>query len=70
MIEVPLIMRRGTTMQRTPRAVRLLRQVRLALAKLRAGLDDVATMCSQHAGCLTLGVMSLARARRVLLEDD
>lgn len=66
-------MRRGTTMQRTPRAVRLLRllrQVRLALAKLRAGLDDVATMCSQHAGCLTLGVMSLARARRVLLEDD
>ncbi len=54
-IEVPLTVRRGKTMQPTPVAVRLLRQVRLALAELRAGLDDVATLRSQHAGRLTLG---------------
>ncbi|CAD0357833.1 LysR substrate-binding domain-containing protein [Xanthomonas hortorum] len=61
-IEVPLTVRRGKTMQPTPVAVRLLRQVRLALAELRAGLDEVAALRSQHAGRLTLGVMPLARA--------
>ncbi|MCE4373121.1 LysR substrate-binding domain-containing protein [Xanthomonas hortorum] len=33
-----------------------------ALAELRAGLDEVAALRSQHAGRLTLGVMPLARA--------
>ncbi|KLC67038.1 LysR family transcriptional regulator, partial [Xanthomonas perforans] len=61
-IEVPLTVRRGKTMQPTPVALRLLRQVRLALAELRAGLDEVAALRSQHAGRLTLGVMPLARA--------
>lgn len=54
-IEVPLTVRRGKTMQPTPVALRLLRQVRLALAELRAGLDEVAALRSQHAGRLTLG---------------
>lgn len=61
-IEVPLTVRRGKTMQPTPVAVRLLRQVRLALAELRAGLDEVAALRSQHAGRVTQGVMPLARA--------
>ncbi|MEG8124627.1 LysR family transcriptional regulator [Xanthomonas hortorum pv. gardneri] len=61
-IEVPLTVRRGKTMQPTPVAVRLLRQGRLALAELRAGLGGGAALRSQHAGRLTLGGMPLARA--------
>ncbi|CAD1797161.1 LysR family transcriptional regulator [Xanthomonas euroxanthea] len=61
-VEVPLTVRRGKTVQATPVATRLLRQVRLALAELRAGLDDVAGLRSQHAGRIALGVMPLARA--------
>lgn len=61
-IEVPLTMRRGKTMQATPVATGLLRQVRLALAELRAGLDEVSALRSQHAGRIALGVMPLARA--------
>ena len=61
-VEVPLIVRRGKSVHATPVALRLLRQVRLALAELGAGLDEVAALRSQHAGRVTVGVMPLARA--------
>ncbi|WP_259167214.1 LysR family transcriptional regulator [Xanthomonas sp. 4461] len=61
-IEVPLTMRRGKAMQPTPVAERLLRQVRLALAEVRAALDEVAALRSHDAGRVVVGVMPLARA--------
>jgi LysR family transcriptional regulator, regulator for genes of the gallate degradation pathway len=62
LIEVPLTVRRGKTVQPTPAATRLLRLVRLALAELAAGLDELAALRSKDAGRITLGVMPLARA--------
>ncbi|WP_336618952.1 LysR substrate-binding domain-containing protein [Stenotrophomonas sp. PS02289] len=61
-IEVPLLQRRGKTLQPTPAANRLLRQVRLALAELNAGLDELHALRDQHGGRLAIGVMPLARA--------
>lgn len=61
-IEVPLLQRRGKTLQPTPSATRLLRQVRLALAELAAGLDELDALRDQHGGRLSIGVMPLARA--------
>jgi LysR family transcriptional regulator, regulator for genes of the gallate degradation pathway len=61
-IEVPLLQRRGKTLQPTPAATRLLRQVRLALAELAAGLEEIATLRDQYGGRLAIGVMPLARA--------
>ncbi|MCC4600392.1 LysR substrate-binding domain-containing protein [Xanthomonas melonis] len=61
-IGVALTVRRGKAVQPTPVAERLLRQVRLALAEVRAALDEVAALRSQHAGRIVLGVMPLARA--------
>lgn len=61
-IEVPLLQRRGKTLQPTAAATRLLRLVRLALSELAAGLDELATMRHQQGGRLAIGVMPLARA--------
>jgi len=61
-IEIPLTLRRGKTVQATPAATRMLRPVRLALSELAAGVDDLATLRSELAGRVTLGVMPLARA--------
>ncbi|GHH53715.1 LysR family transcriptional regulator [[Pseudomonas] boreopolis] len=62
LVEVPLTMRRGKTVQPTPAAGRMLRPVRLALAELAAGLDELAALRSQDAGRVVLGVMPLARS--------
>jgi DNA-binding transcriptional LysR family regulator len=62
LIEVPLTMRRGKTVQSTPAATRMLRLVRLALAELAAGLDELASLRSERGGRIALGVMPLARA--------
>ncbi|KAF1017254.1 MAG: HTH-type transcriptional regulator TsaR [Stenotrophomonas maltophilia] len=61
-IEVPLLLRRGKTLQATPAATRLLRQVRLALSELAAGVDELAALRDQQGGRLAIGVMPLARA--------
>lgn len=62
LVEVPLTLRRGKTVQPTAPAGRMLRPVRLALAELAAGLDELAALRSHDAGRVTLGVMPLARA--------
>ncbi len=61
-IEVMLFQRRGKTMQPTTAATPLLRQVRLALSELAAGMDDLSSMRHQQGGRLSIGVMPLARA--------
>jgi DNA-binding transcriptional LysR family regulator len=61
-IEVPLVQRRGKTMQPTPAASRLLRLVRLALSELTTGLDELASLRNRQGGRLAIGVMPLARA--------
>ncbi|WP_313218239.1 LysR family transcriptional regulator [Stenotrophomonas sp.] len=61
-IETPLMVRRGKTVQPTPAATRMLRLVRLALSELSAGVDELASLRSQQGGRVALGVMPLARA--------
>lgn len=61
-IEVPLLQRRGKSLQPTAAASRLLRLVRLALSELTSGLDELSTMRDQQGGRLAIGVMPLARA--------
>ena len=61
-IETPLTVRRGKTVQPTPAATRMLRLVRLALSELSAGVDELASLRSQQGGRVALGVMPLARA--------
>lgn len=61
-IETPLTVRRGKTVQPTPAATRMLRLVRLALSELSAGIDELASLRSQQGGRVSLGVMPLARA--------
>ncbi|WP_066091781.1 LysR family transcriptional regulator [Xanthomonas massiliensis] len=62
LVEVPLTLRRGKTVQPTSAAIRMLRPVRLALAELAAGLDELAALRSHDAGRIVLGAMPLARA--------
>ena len=62
LIEVPLVVRRGKTVQPTLAATRMLRFVRLARAELEAGLDELAALRSKGAGRIVLGALPLARA--------
>ncbi|WP_024888911.1 LysR family transcriptional regulator [Luteimonas huabeiensis] len=62
LIEVPLCVRRGKTVQSTPAAVRMLRFVRLALSELDAGMDELAALRSKDAGRVAIGALPLARA--------
>lgn len=61
-IEVPLLQRRGKSLQPTAAASRLLRLVRLALSELAAGRDELSSLQDQQGGRLSIGVMPLARA--------
>ncbi|MFP1132642.1 LysR family transcriptional regulator [Asticcacaulis sp. W401b] len=59
---VSLFIRVGQYLRPTVSGERLGRDVRLALAELRAGLDDIASLSSVHSGRLTIGTLPLARA--------
>ncbi|BEV11882.1 LysR family transcriptional regulator [Asticcacaulis sp. DW145] len=59
---VSLLVRVGQYLRPTASGERLGRDVRLALAELRAGLDDIASLSSVHSGRLTIGTLPLARA--------
>lgn len=62
LIEVPLVVRRGKTVQPTLAATRMLRFVRLAHAELQSGLDELAALRSEGAGRILIGALPLARA--------
>ena len=62
-----LIDRRGRGLALTRQGALLARRLRLALAELRSGLEDLADLKGQEAGRIVVGAMPLSRAR--LLPD-
>lgn len=62
-VEVPLLMRAGRAIRPTDAAERLVHFVRLMLAELRAGTEEVAAMDSEPSGHVRVGVLPVARAR-------
>lgn len=62
LLRVPLLMRVGRTMRATAAAERLVRAIRLAMAELQAGLDELAALTRKGAGQIVIGTLSLPRA--------
>lgn len=62
-----LVDRRGRGLVLTRQGAALARRLRLALAELRAGLDDIADLRGRDEGRINVGAMPLSRAR--LLPD-
>ena len=62
MIDVPLVVRRGKSVELSLAATRMLRFMRLARTELQAGLDELAALHSEGAGHIVLGALPLARA--------
>lgn len=63
MIDVPLVVRRGKSVQLSLAATRMLRFMRLARTELQAGLDELAALHHfEGAGKIVLGALPLARA--------
>lgn len=62
-----LVDRRGRGLALTRQGALLARRLRLALAELRSGLEDLADLKGQEAGRIVVGAMPLSRAR--LLPD-
>ncbi len=58
-----LIDRRGRSIELTPQGQKRARSFGLALAELRAGLDDVASWQGKASGRIAIGAMPLSRAR-------
>ena len=58
-----LIDRRGRGLVLTKQGTLLARRLRLALAELRAGLDDIADLRGREGGRIAVGAMPLCRAR-------
>jgi LysR family transcriptional regulator of gallate degradation len=58
----PLFLRMGRTIQLTDAASRFARRARLAMAELRAGLDEVEGLGAGGAGRVVIGALSLPRA--------
>jgi DNA-binding transcriptional LysR family regulator len=70
-VEIPLLERSGRAIRPTAPAERLVHFVRLMLAELRAGIDEIATRNQGLGGTLHIGVLPVARAwflPRVLAE--
>ena len=61
-LDQSLFLRVGRTIQLTPGAVRLARLVRLAMAELRAGLDEVEALHRPGSGHVVIGATPLPRA--------
>ncbi|MGY2337666.1 LysR family transcriptional regulator [Pseudomonas sp. SDO5532_S415] len=61
-VEIPLLERTGRAIQPTATAGRLVHFVRLMLAELRAGIDEIATRNQGQGGTLRIGVLPVARA--------
>lgn len=58
-----LVDRRGRGLVLTRQGALLARRLRLALAELRSGLDDLAELKGQESGRIVVGAMPLSRAR-------
>lgn len=58
-----LVDRRGRGLALTRQGALLARRLRLALAELRAGLDDIADLRGRDSGRIVVGAMPLSRAR-------
>jgi DNA-binding transcriptional LysR family regulator len=58
----PLLVRAGRAMRATTAAERLLRSIRLAIAELDAGLDELDALLRAGAGRLRIGALPLPRA--------
>lgn len=58
-----LVDRRGRGLTLTRQGAMLARRLRLALAELRAGLDDIADLQGRDSGRVVVGAMPLSRAR-------
>lgn len=58
-----LVDRRGRSLTLTRQGALLARRLRLALAELRAGLDDIADLQGRDGGRIVVGAMPLSRAR-------
>lgn len=61
-IQVPLLERTGRAIRATAPAERLVHFVKLMLAELRAGIDEIATCTQGLGGNLRIGVLPVARA--------
>lgn len=61
-LNVPLLVRAGRSMRATEPAERFIRTVRLAIAELEAGLDELSALHRAGAGRVVLGSLQLARA--------
>jgi LysR family transcriptional regulator, regulator for genes of the gallate degradation pathway len=61
-LEIPLLERTGRAIRPTVPAGRLVHFVRLMLAELRAGIDEIATRNQGLGGTLRIGVLPVARA--------
>jgi LysR family transcriptional regulator, regulator for genes of the gallate degradation pathway len=61
-LNVPLLVRAGRSMRATEPAERFIRTVRLAIAELEAGLDELSALYCVGAGRVVLGSLQLARA--------
>jgi LysR family transcriptional regulator, regulator for genes of the gallate degradation pathway len=62
-VEVPLLDRSGRTIRPTDAAQRLVHFVRLMLAELRAGIDELTAQDQAPGGTIRIGVMPVARAQ-------
>lgn len=61
-VEIPLLERSGRAIRPTQPADRMVHFVRLMLAELRAGIDEIDTLNQGLSGTLRIGVMPVARA--------
>lgn len=59
---IPLLVRAGRTMRATGAAERFVRAIRLAMAELQAGLDELAAIRTAGAGRIVIGTLALPRS--------
>lgn len=62
MLGMPLLIRSGRTVRATPPGERLIRAIRLAVAELQAGLDELEALTRAGAGRIRIGTLSLPPA--------